>query len=100
MGTHPIFESDFDCLTEKPICYCKSRLKFEKMENFGSIGRIMAGVTILSGGQIWFGSPNNQVEAQSASKMSSMHGQQVLLFSICTSSGSCNAVNQYAQLIR
>ena len=34
------------------------------MENFGSIGRIMAGLTILSVGQIWFGSPNSQVEVE------------------------------------
>jgi len=89
MGTHPIFESDFDCLTEKKVrnqeaIYSGREIR-PNMENFGSIGRIMAGLTILSVGQIWFGSPNNQVEAQSASKMSSMHGQQVLLFSICTS---------------
>jgi len=29
MGTHPIFESDFDCLTE---CFVESFLKVDKSE--------------------------------------------------------------------
>ena len=44
-----------------------------KMENFGSIGRIMAGLTILSVGQIWFGSPNNQVEVEVRNRVRFIH---------------------------
>merc|ERR1712170_32233 len=28
MGTHPIFESDFDCLTDQPIKMAKSQMEF------------------------------------------------------------------------
>lgn len=68
------------------------------MEYFGSISRLMAGLTLLSVFQIWSGPGGTTVQA--TSKMNSMHGQQVLLFSICTSWGYRNAVNQYANMIR
>jgi len=39
MGTHPIFESDFDCLTEKPFCYKEIENNREE-SNFGRKWRI------------------------------------------------------------
>ena len=32
------------------------------MDNFGSLGRMMVGLTLLSIGQTWFGPPSNQVQ--------------------------------------
>merc|ERR1711970_699278 len=32
MGTHPIFESDFDCLTERQSCRCRREFNNGRME--------------------------------------------------------------------
>merc|ERR1712062_337896 len=48
MGTHPIFESDFDCLTERILIIMKSKLtKHMKMANDDIVNQNFRNDTIL-----------------------------------------------------